>query len=163
MTAAALVLFRVGDRACALPADRVEGVLHLPELARPPASPPLLEGFLLRPTGPVPVVRSAALLGLAAGAVGLYTPLVVVAGEAGPVALLVDAVDAVVRADPTELSSVAADATLNGCVAAEWPRPGGTVHVLDPDRILLRQEAERLGQLAGQLEQRLDDLPGAAP
>lgn len=159
-TTTALVVFRVGDRSCALPAERVARVVHLPELARPPAGPPLLEGFLLCADGVVPVVRSARVLGLGETATGLYTPLLLLAGGAGPLALLVDAVDAVVHLDDGALRPVVPAATLNGCVAGQWRRQGATVHLLDADRLLLRQEEERLRQLAEQVRRRLGDLPG---
>lgn len=155
---AAYLLIDVAGTPCALPREAVSEVLPLPELFPPPVAGRLLAGFLNLGGAPVPVIDLARLFGLAKDAAepGLYAHLILAADRA--TAFLVERVSDLVTVEPSALRPVPDARTLNGCVAAEFPRGDSLVHVLDPDRILTVEEAARLAALAEAARERLSSL-----
>jgi purine-binding chemotaxis protein CheW len=144
-----LLLALAGQR-CALPRAAVRELLPLPLLSRPPGLPPVLAGFANLGGEPLPVLHAARLLGLAAlapeqGQDALYRHIVVLELGGTRAGLLVDRVLDLLAAPAGSLRPVPPDRTLNGCVAAGLPDPGGTeagglLPVLDPARLLLAEE-----------------------
>src|SRR5437667_9531123 len=110
-----LLLFRLGGRACALPADAVAEVVPLPLLSRPPGLPDLLEGLLNLGGQAVPVVRLDRLLGLPPLAPGLYTPLLVLRRPV-PLALLVEAVQGLVAVPAGDVRPAGTGHSCNDCL-----------------------------------------------
>ena len=164
----ALVLFALGGAArvtlCALPRDSVRALLPLPRLDTPPGLPPPLAGFLNLGGTAVPVVELAPLLGLPPGEPHPYRHLVLLDRPSGPpIALLVDRVADVLPPGqpvrPAEAGLSVAE-VVTGAVDAG----GDTVHLLDPARLLLTQEAAVLDALARQAQERLSrwEAPEAA-
>lgn len=152
-----LLVFEVGGQACALPVEDVQEIVPLPLLAHPPGLPPALEGFLNLRGAAVPVLRLARLFDLAIVPPGLYTPLVILRGEGGPVALLVDRVERLVEVLPAELAPIGRDNCFKDCAEAEVVSAGRTVHLLSPRRLLLERERECLEQLRERAQASLQD------
>ena len=110
----------------------------------------LLAGFANLGGEPLPVLHAARLLGLAAlapeqGQDALYRHIVVLELGGTRAGLLVDRVLDLLAAPAGSLRPVPPDRTLNGCVAAGLPDPGGMeagglLPVLDPARLLLAEE-----------------------
>jgi purine-binding chemotaxis protein CheW len=135
-----LLVFQVGRQACALPIEDVEELVPLPLLVQPPGLPSVLEGFFdLRGTA-VPVLRLDRLFELPPQPPGLYTPLVVVRGDPGPLALMVDAADAVVAVPAEEFLPVREKNCFNDCAEAEVMAGGRLTHLLCRERLLLEKE-----------------------
>ncbi|HEY8611019.1 MAG TPA: chemotaxis protein CheW [Roseomonas sp.] len=163
-----LVVFATGGMACALPREAVRTLLPLPRLDAPPGLPPPLAGFLNLGGNAVPVVELARLLGLPPGEPHPYRHLILLehsaGGTAGPVALLVDRVADVL---PAGLPLRPADegVSLGGMVTGAVELDGRSAHRLDPDRLLLAQEAAILDALARQAQERLAlwEVPGGGP
>jgi purine-binding chemotaxis protein CheW len=159
-----ILIFRCGERRCALDRAAVSEVAPLPELSRPPGMPASLEGFLNLGGDVLGVVDAASLFGLAPddSVDPIYRHLVVLAGrEDERFCLLVDRVEDVRTADLSALQAAPAASTLNGCVAGQLEIDGAVVHVLAADRILLAAEAARMEALRAAEQARLDAL-GAA-
>ena len=158
-----ILIFRCGERRCALHRAAVSEVAPLPELSRPPGTPASLEGFLNLGGEVLGVVDAAALFGVErdADVDPIYRHLVVLAEGEDPFCLLVDRVEDVRRVDLSVLMPVAADHSLNGCVAGQLEIDGAVVHLLDASRILLAAEAARMKALRAAEQARIDAL--AAP
>ena len=145
--------FRLGDGHYGVELARVEEVLRplpvtrLPYAAWPPGAQPRGIAGLMNLRGRiVPVVDLRAVLGLgAAPAAPAAAGLVVVRSAEGPVALLVDAIADVRRADAPGTSEVRDDG--GSLVAGTLALPNELLVVLDLDRVLARAfgalEAER--------------------
>lgn len=149
------VVFTVADRRLALPSGAVRRVLPMPRLERLPGQPPVLAGVAVLGGGAVPVLSLAMLFGLPARAPGVYTPLLLMAHGDGPLALLVDAVQAVALADGLLLDDADAGGSFNACVVGAWRRGAETVFLLDPARLLTKVEEERLAGFRAMAEERL--------
>lgn len=151
-----LLIFRLGGEECAFPVKSVREVVPMVQLVRPPGLPALLEGFLNLRGEAVPVVRLRRLFGLPEGALGLYTPVVIL--KEGPLALLVDEVSGVLSASEEAGLPVQEGNTFNDCVEAEVVLNGRTVHLLSTDRLLLEQERRRIAELQVEAQRRLREL-----
>lgn len=162
------VVFSVADQALALPVETVRRFLPLPRLDRLPTAPQPVEGVFRYRGEVVPVLRLGVLLDVAAagGERGLYAPLILIAWQGRPTALLVDQVHGDV-ALPVE-ERVASDPSLsfNGCASGAFPDRvtgrAGTVTLLDPDRLLSEAEGRLLDAFRAAEERRLARWDGAA-
>ncbi|SHJ80079.1 purine-binding chemotaxis protein CheW [Roseomonas rosea] len=161
-TAGALVLFAMGNVVCALPREAVRALLPLPRLDAPPGLPAPLSGFLNLGGTAVPVLEPARLLGLAPGEPHPYRHLILLErdGLAGPVALLVDRVADVVPPG-LPLRPAEEGLSLGDVVAGAVEFEGRNLHLLDPGRLLLAQEAAILDALSRQAQERLARWEGA--
>ncbi len=145
-----VLVFRLAGHGLALPAACVRECLPLPNLHRRLGLPPHLAGFLELGDAVVPVIDLARLLGLRVPedglgleADGLYRHLL----RLDAAALLVDRASGLepVRPAPSESD---ASRWQHGCVAGWLLAEGEPVALLDPDRLLLHDEHERLRLLA---------------
>jgi len=163
-----IIIFDVGGVDCALRRDAVRELLPLPRLWRPPGTPRPVAGFFNLGGRAVPVIRLDVLFGLEpperSSEAELYRHLVMVDGlaDSAPTALLVDRVHDLAEAAPQQLSPVAAQDTLNGCVEAEIDRPDGLVHLLSVERILFAEERQALAELGRQAQNRLSEWTASA-
>ncbi|OGG54320.1 MAG: hypothetical protein A3F84_14840 [Candidatus Handelsmanbacteria bacterium RIFCSPLOWO2_12_FULL_64_10] len=153
-----LMVFTLAGQSCAIPLKSVREVVPMAQLARPPGLPALLEGFLNLRGEAVPVVRLRRLFGLPEASPGLYTPMVVLKGREGPLALLVDEVSGVLSASEEAGLPVQEGHAFNDCVEAEVVLDGRAVHLLSTDRLLLEQERRRIAELQVVAQRRLSDL-----
>jgi purine-binding chemotaxis protein CheW len=149
------VIFRVGDRACALAQADVSRVTPIAALARPPTAPPLVCGFLNLGGQALPILDAAALFGVtsAPGIDPLYRHVLIVRGSLG---ILVDRVIDVRPLDLSEAKPPGEGASLNGCVAALLTDSGEAISLLDASRLLTKAERDRLDQLIAMERVRLD-------
>jgi purine-binding chemotaxis protein CheW len=154
--------FRLPGVACALPLDRLREVVPMALLSRPPGMPSLLEGLLNLGGAAVAVVRLDRLLGLPELSVGLYTPLLVLRHAEDRVALLVESVVGLITVRPEDVRPTPG-ASLEDCVEGEVDVGGLTVHLLDPDRLLLEKERQCLAEFAAAEQGRLRRLEEARP
>lgn len=155
MSAPRCVVFSVADHSLALPGDAVRRVLPMPRLERLPAMPPVLAGVMVLAGVAVPVLRLDVLFGLERREPGLYTPLLLVDGADGPLALIVDRVIEVTALPSTELTPLTAEVSFNRCVRGTWTRRGVPVHLLAADGLLSAAEEARLGDLRAIATERL--------
>jgi purine-binding chemotaxis protein CheW len=156
---ATLVVFRCGERRCALDRAAVDEVTPLPELSHPPGMPAGVEGYLNLGGEAVVVVDAARLFGLENDAEvdPLYRHILILGEEGEHTGLLVDRVEDVkVIADDAVLPA-AAEHSLNDTVTGQVDL-GGPVFLLAADRILLAAEKERFAGLKRAEQARLDAL-----
>lgn len=155
------VVFSVAGRALALPVGSVRRFLPLPRLDRLPTAPLPVEGVFRYQGEVVPVLRLDVLLDLSAEAAepNLYSPLFLVTWQGRPAALLADRVHGDTLVDPAERTPSDPSLTFNGCAAGAFPDRvtgrGGTVTLLDPDRLLSEAEARLLDAFRAVAERRL--------
>lgn len=95
---ARFLTFRSDQRLYALPAEEVVEVIRMPVVAKVPQAPPSLLGVANLRGSVLPVASLAGLMGRERGEVGSASRAIVLQGEA-PVALAVDAVEALVSVD----------------------------------------------------------------
>jgi len=168
MASLQIIVFDVCGVTCALHRSTVREFLPLPRLWRPPALPRPVAGFFNLGGHAVPVLRLDVLFGLERTEDGpeteLYRHLILIdrLGAPGMSALLVDRVIDVANVEPSRLSSVREEGTLNGCVEAEIAWDGRLVHLLSVERILLAEEQQALAELGRQAQIRLSEWAGRA-
>src|SRR5262245_45303952 len=160
--AAAYLAFRLPDLACALPLAALREVVPVALLSRPPGMPSLLEGLLDLGGTAVPVVRLSRVFGVPDVTVGLYVPLLVLRHSEDRIALLVGAIDGIVRVPPARLRPVSS-VTFNDCVMGQIDSGGWSFHLLDPDRLLLEKERQCLAEFQAAEQDRLRRVEEARP
>lgn len=147
-----LVVFAIAEQRCALLRDAVRGLLPVPRLWRPPATPDIIAGFANIAGDAVCVLDLLCIFGMAKRRADaerdFYRHLVLVDGVLAdrPVALLVDRVLSLAGFEDPDLRPVSGEASLNGAIQAECDLDGDLVHLLSLDKLLL--EAERQGLAA---------------
>ncbi|KAA0587665.1 chemotaxis protein CheW (plasmid) [Azospirillum oryzae] len=155
------VVFSVAGRALALPVGSVRRFLPLPRLDRLPTAPLPVEGVFRYQGEVVPVLRLDVLLDLAGEGAepNLYSPLFLVTWQGRPAALLADRVHGDTVVDPAERTPSDPALTFNGCAVGAFPDRvtgrGGTVTLLDPDRLLSEAEGRLLDAFRAVAERRL--------
>ncbi|MBF0168310.1 MAG: chemotaxis protein CheW [Alphaproteobacteria bacterium] len=149
-----LLVFSEGKTVCALASNEVQEVVFLPELLHPPGMPSLLEGVMTLDGMAVPVIRLAALLGIQAPAIGVYTPVIVL--KDAKAALLVERVEDVFQPVRADLVPAKDGQSFNGCVIAETRHKEKDIYVLSVDRLLLEEEKTRLAEFKALAEERLN-------
>lgn len=155
-----LLMFDLAGRLCALPAPAIGRVLPMATLARPPGLPPLLAGLLLLPDAALPVIRTARLFDLPEAPPTAATALIRLSGAVAAL-LLVDRVVGLVAQPEEQRLPVAADSTFSGVASAEIDLPDGPCTILDPARILLREEQMRITAFLAEQDRRLERTLGA--
>jgi purine-binding chemotaxis protein CheW len=133
-------LFQIGSIDFALRLECVREIVPMATLSRPPATPPLLEGFLNLGGAAVPVLRLGPLLGLAPEPIERHTPLIVARLRSQELALLVSRVTAVAAVDADGITRISESESFNGCVEAGVTAGGRTAHLLSGDRLVLERE-----------------------
>lgn len=157
---ATLVVFRCGERRCALGRAAVDEVTPLPELSHPPGTPGGIEGYLNLGGEAVVVVDAARLFGLESDAEvdPLYRHILILGEEGEHTGLLVDRVEDVKVVADDAVMPAAPEHSLNDCVTGQVDLGGSPVFLLAADRILLAAEKERLAGLKLAEQARLDAL-----
>ena len=166
------VVFSVAGQALALPVEAVWRFLPLPRLDRLPTAPQPVEGVFRYHGEIVPVLRLGVLLDLVVdgaaggGESGLYAPLILIAWQGRPTALLVDRVHGDVALQAEERLASDPSLSFNGCAAGAFPDRvtgrAGTVTLLDADRLLSEAEGRLLDAFRAAEERRLARWDGAA-
>lgn len=157
-----LVVFAIAEQRCALPGEAVRGLLPLPRLWRPPATPDIIAGFANIQGDALCVLDLSRIFGAASRPADrerdFYRHLVLVDGVLAdrPVALLVDRVLNLATIDTVDLRPVSDDASLNGAVQAVCDLEGDLVHLLSLDRLLLEVERQGLALLQQSATARID-------
>jgi len=141
----------------------VREILPMVSLARPPGLPPLVEGFISLRGEAVPVLRLERLFGVAAKPPEMYTPLLVLRGSGGALAWMVDRVSEVAQISEADMTPVRREHCWNECTRTEARLGDRVVHLLDPDRLLLEAERQRLAELRATAEQYLEEWPACLP
>ncbi len=150
-----VLVFTLAGHRMALPADAVRECLALPRLRRRPGLPAAVAGFFSFGKTILPVLDLARLLGLRAGPPpqgedDLYRHLLRLGGGLGGglggVTLLVDRAVGFAEAAPAP-DDPAPDPWQHGCVSRRVLVQDEPVMLLDPERILRRDERARLDAL----------------
>ncbi len=149
------VQFQCGGHGCALRFSQVGEVVPMGTLAKLPAMPPLLRGFLLLGRDPWPVLPLARLLGRVPAPETSETMLLLARTGGSRLALQVDRVTGILRFSPDDLLPVAAEDSLNGLCEGLLSTPSGSVALLEVGRLLHQREQVLLTQWQSAMEERL--------
>lgn len=154
-----VIVFETGGETCALDAAHARAFLPLPRLWRPPSLPRVVAGYADIGGRAVPVIALDRLVGLGSDGAepGIYSHLILMdpaPPREAPFALLVDRAITLAKIDRASLTPTADRHSFNGCVEAEAEIGGRLVHVLDPQRLLLAEEALALAELDREAERR---------
>ncbi|WP_338029631.1 chemotaxis protein CheW [Gluconacetobacter tumulisoli] len=152
----AVVIFRLADVHYALPVPAVRECVPMPALFRPAGTPAPVLGYFRLGDERVTAIDLAVLLGLRpwraqAETETLYRPLLLGAGDGVRVAYMVDGVLDVrhVAAPPCE------GGTAGDWLVGELDLGGGCVaQLMDPDRLLMTRERQRIDHLVSALQER---------
>lgn len=128
------------------------------ELACPPGLPSALEGVLNLGGVAIPVLRLDRLLGLPTQRFTLYSMLVVLRVSAEDrIAIVVDRVTEILTVTEDAFLPLDREDSFNACAEATVTAQAGAIHVLSPQRILLRKEQEALSEFRVMAQRRIDD------
>ena len=146
-----VLVFTLAGHHMALPADAVRECLPLPRLRCRPGLPAAVAGFFSFGSITLPVLDLARLLGLRAGPApqdedDLYRHLLRLGGGLDEVTRLVDRAVGFAEAAPAP-DDPAPDPWQHGCVSRRVLVGDEPVMLLDPERILRRDERARLDAL----------------
>lgn len=153
-----LVVFRLGEETFAIPVEAVAEVVPLAWLARPPHMPSIVHGILNLGGIAIPVLRTDRLLGLGEARFGLDASILVMKGAASPLGLLVGHVDGVRPAAAFQVMPLAGAHSFQGCLAATLDGPGGAIHLLAWNKLMLEEERVRLADFQRRTQDRLAEL-----
>lgn len=153
-----LVVFQVGGDNFAVPVDTVAEVVPIAWLARPPHMPSVVHGILNLGGTAVPVLRSDRLLGMGDARFGLDASILIMKGGPMPLGLLVGHVEGVRPAAAFQVLPMADCQSFQGCLAAELDGPGGSVHLVAWEKVLLEEERRRLADFQRHTQDRLAEL-----
>jgi chemotaxis signal transduction protein len=156
-----LLAFRIAGHRLALPLAAIRLVAPVPLLAPPIAAPHFVEGYFDFQGTPVPAIRLDRLFGLDDVELGLYAPLLILAG-ADAIALHIETVDGLVKIAPSSIQPIGEGDTLNGCVVGRIGEGSDTIYVADADRLLLAAERETLAAHRAMMQRRLAALESDA-
>ncbi|MBB2177059.1 chemotaxis protein CheW [Gluconacetobacter johannae] len=158
----AVVIFQLADVRYALPLPAVRECVPMPALFRPPGTPAPVLGYFRLGAERVVAIDLAVLLGLRpwravdqAGAETLYRPLLLgPEGEGARVAYMVDGV-LDVRHVSGPVAAPCDSATAGDWLVGELDLGGGcTAQLMDPDRLLMARERQRIDHLLSALQER---------
>jgi chemotaxis signal transduction protein len=151
-------VFRLADESAAVPLENVQRIAPMARLARAPASPSALEGFLNWGGTAVAVLRLDRLLQLPEQQLGLYSMLIILKGVSDcQTAMLVDRVSEVVSVSESRFLPVPKEHSFNACAEAAVLVRGQMIHLLSPSRILLEMERRSLDEFQTTAQRRLRD------
>jgi purine-binding chemotaxis protein CheW len=155
-----IVLIDVGDQQFCIAVESVQEIVLMATLARPPAMPSILEGFLnLRGTA-IPVLRLDTLFGVPGQALEPYTPLVVLRHSDTQVALKVQRVIGIQSVPSSSFLPLQDNDCFKGCIRADLLLDARVVHVIAVDRLLLERERRVIAEFQTVESRRLHDLKG---
>lgn len=157
-----LLVAQFAGQVCGLPIEKVQEIVPMASLARPPGLVSLVEGLLnLRGTA-VPVLRLDLLFHLPLKPPGLYTPLIVLRDLDCPLALLVERANGIISVSPEAFLPIREGHCFNDCAEAEVAlgADGHGIHVLSVERLLLEKERQSIAELQAVAQQRLAELEG---
>ena len=152
------VVFRITTCRCALRADDVWKVVHIPLLTSPPGLPPLVIGFMNLAGLAVPVLPLDRLLGQPGGRFHPYLHVLILKSANRPLGLLVERVEAIVRLRDQDMTGVHDDESLNGCIRSRARIGGEEVFLVATERLLDARETRVLSELQAIQQQRLAEL-----
>jgi purine-binding chemotaxis protein CheW len=155
------LVFEIAGRLCAVDAGHVQEIVFLPELARSPGQPSVLEGFLNLRGRAAPVIRLDRLFDFPRFEPDLFTPLIILKTGGGPFAVMAAHVREIAHVQAGELRLLSDHDSFNGCAEAQFAASGGDVTVLAPGRILLEKEARCVSELQAKTQAILDGLRDA--
>lgn len=157
-------VFQIADKTCALRTDEISELLPLPALARPPATPPILAGFLDLGGRAVPVIDLAILFGgKRHEPPQIYAHLILLKSRNGlaETALLVERVSDVTSSMQVP-KDIADDKTLNGTFTGTIDVAGSPAYIIAPDRLLMEAERQQLENLTAAAQARLGEWQTAS-
>src|SRR5271154_1414464 len=102
------LLFRAERRTYALPVESIVEVIRVPAVTRVPQAPKALFGVAILRGAVLPLASLRVLLGMPAASESAASRAIVVGGDA-PIAIAVDAIDALVTVEAGEVQTRAAD------------------------------------------------------
>jgi chemotaxis signal transduction protein len=112
----------------------------MPTLARPPAAPSILDGFLNLEGAAVAVVRLDVLFGFSRQSLEAYTPLIVLRQVEVPIALMVQRVIGIRSVPSNSVLALQDNDCFNGCIEANIQLDAGVAHVVSVRHLLLERE-----------------------
>lgn len=158
-----MLIVRIADHRLALSCEEIVELVPLAALIQVPGQVSSLLGFLNLRQEVIPVISLGSLLGLSAVPPGLYMPIVVLKAPNHKIGLLVDRAETVCPSDSIHLHPVLEAHIFNDCADYRFEADGCEVAVLRSDRLLLKEERQRLFELQSEAARRLRDLEAAQP
>jgi chemotaxis signal transduction protein len=150
------IAFTVSGRSLALPVADVRRAVPLPRLAAPAGAPAFLEGFFNLHGSEVAVLRADLLLDLGEEQLGVYSPLLLLAGDDPLMALHVGRITGIAKA--ADVKPVGKDETFNSAVVGRFDHGGQSTYLLSARQILLAEERSRVAFHRDVMRRRLDGL-----
>lgn len=157
------VLFHLGSELFAVDSSLVQEIVPMARLSVPGGAPSMLAGFLNLGGRPIPVIRLHRLLNLPETSFGLYTQIIILHhGDGRPVGWIVDRVAQIVTMREADIMSVPGKECFKDCTKGFLAFGDAPVPIMNPDRILLEQERQRMIEFQEMEQGRLRELEQSA-
>ncbi len=153
-----LLIFQLAGYECAIPCERVQEVVSMAATAQSPGQPSTIQGFLNLRGEDIPVVILRRLFALPGIEPGIHTPVIIARLGDTLTGLLVDRVNEVASIDSEAVKPLAQDHSLNQCADTYVTFDARRIVLLDCDRLLLKEEQERITELQAAMKFRLRQL-----
>ena len=131
-------------------------MLPMCELLRPPALPPLLEGFLNLRGEAAPVIRVDHLFGLAAARLQLHTHLVVLRSQ--PIAIVTARARDIIHVRSGDVLQPAPGNVFGDCLEGVLRAESGEISLFRVERLLLKHEESKVEEFRRIAERRIAEL-----
>ncbi|MGV3522813.1 MAG: chemotaxis protein CheW [Candidatus Sericytochromatia bacterium] len=148
------LVFRVSDRLCALPLGTVQSIFALPALSVLPGMPRLLLGFVTLAGQSVPVLELARLLDLPEQPEHIDQHLLLLQ-PSRQLCRVERVLEIASLPDPRPLSE---QLSVNDAVVGVFDYRGEALWLLEPARLLLQEEQQRVDELRERMQLRLQQL-----
>jgi len=156
-----VLIFRVAGLSIAVRCRSIREIVFLAATVDSPGPSSPLTGFLNVHGEAVPVIALSRLFRVADAELGIHTPLILLQCQGRSIGLIADHVDEVAAVQHEALQLLAADHSLNDCAEAQFTIEGRGTVLLDSERLLLKEESERLQRLAEDAQRRLESFEAA--
>jgi len=141
-----------------IPLLEVQELVPMATLSGPPDLPAVLAGFLNLAGEAIPVLRLDRMLRLPEKAAGLYTPLIVLRGLDGRLALMAERVNRIRAVADEAVLPLPESHTFNDCVEGMVTEGDRVLLLLSPGRLLLEKEQQCLAELQDREQVRLREM-----
>lgn len=156
----AIVLFTVAQKPLAVRSVDVAEIFLLPALIDEPGAPELLAGFVSLGGKIISVIRLEILFGWPLAKLHSDNHLILLKSNPEPHFIVVDRVSDVIQVDLSDIKSSQIGATLNDCVTEDLQWNGQGIPLLNIDKLLIKEETEKLAELKKMYESRIKEAGG---
>ncbi len=137
------IVFQIQEHRCALRTEEVFELLPMAKLWKTAEMPHSLEGLLNLSGKLIPIFRLDRLFKVKEIALGLYTPILLVKSETGPLGLIIGKATGIHEVDPKTIVPVKNSLIASDCVDSEFIINDEKISLISVNKLLMKEEIQR--------------------